>query len=181
MQSIYLYDADFHTPKETEQKEIRSLQNSHILKCWFKRFIITFVIISIIIVFQLIARQTIPNMFGQRDTLERLLIYGISAFVGINFLSFLQLFFRTRIIFNIKKANVTKLTVKKKIVVDEIMKYMNIRIKYKYLVCELPDGTFVMDRIWVHGSTSFSCIKEGQTIYVERIHNVGHYQYYYIA
>lgn len=181
MESLYLYDADFHTPTETERKEIRALQNRHMYKCWFKRLLITFVIVGIIVAFQLIARQTIPNMFGKHDTVERLLIYGISAFVGINILSFLQLLFKTRVIFNIKKANVTKLTVKKKIVVDEIMKYMNIRIKYKYLVCELPDGTFIMDRVWVHGPIAFSCIKEGQTIYVERTHDVGHYQYYYIA
>lgn len=181
MQSLYLYDADFHTPTETERKEIRILQNRHILKCWFKRLLITFAIIGIIVAFQLIARHTIPNMFGEHDTILRLLIYGVSAFVGINTLSLLQLLFRTRIVFNIKKANITKLTVKKKIVVDEIIKYINIRIKYKYLVCELPDGTFIMDKVYVHGPIAFSCIREGQTIYVERIHDVGHYQYYYIA
>lgn len=181
MQSLYLYDVDFHTPAETERKQIRSLQNRHILKCWLKRFLITFVVIGIIITFQLIARQTIPNMFGEHDTIERLLILGTSAFVGINILSLLQLLFKTRVFFNIKKANVTKLTVKKKIVVDEIVKYINIRVKYKYLVCELPDGTFIMDRVWVRGPIAFSCIKEGQTIYVERIHDVGHYQYYYVA
>lgn len=181
MQSLYLYDVDFHTPAETERKEIRSLQNQHILKCWLKRFLITFVVIGIIIIFQLIARQTTPNMFGEHDTIERLLILGTSAFVGINILSLLQLLFKTRVFFNIKKANVTKLTVKKKIVVDEIVKYINIRVKYKYLVCELPDGTFIMDRVWVRGPIAFSCIKEGQTIYVERIHDVGHYQYYYVA
>ena len=181
MQSLYLYDVDFHTPAETERKEIRSLQNQHILKCWLKRFLITFVVIGIIIIFQLIARQTTPNMFGEHDTINRLFLYAISAFVGINILSLLQLLFKTRVFFNIKKANVTKLTVKKKIVVDEIVKYINIRVKYKYLVCELPDGTFIMDRVWVRGPIAFSCIKEGQTIYVERIHDVGHYQYYYVA
>ncbi|MCI8955990.1 MAG: hypothetical protein HFG29_03245 [Eubacterium sp.] len=181
MQSLYLYDVDFHTPTEAERKEIRIFQNQHIRKCWLKRFLITFAIIGTIITFQLIARQTIPNMFGEHDTIERLLIYGISAFVGINILSFLQLLFKTRVIFNMKKANVSKLTVKKKIVVDEIVKYINIRVKYKYLVCELPDGTFIMDRVWVRGPIAFSCIKEGQTIYVERIHDVGHYQYYYVA
>ena len=181
MQSLYLYDADFHTPTETERKEIRIFQNQHIRKCWLKRFLITFAIIGTIITFQLIARQTMPNLFRKHDTIERLLIYGISAFIGINILSFLQLLFKTRVIFNIKKANVTKLTVKKKIVVDEIVKYINIRVKYKYLVCELPDGTFIIDRVWVHGPIAFSCIKEGQTIYVERIHDVGHYQYYYVA
>ena len=181
MQSLYLYDVDFHTPAETERKQIRSLQNRHILKCWLKRFLITFVVIGIIIIFQLIARQTTPNMFGEHDTINRLFLYAISAFVGINILSLLQLLFKTRVFFNIKKANVTKLTVKKKIVVDEIVKYINIRVKYKYLVCELPDGTFIMDRVWVRGPIAFSCIKEGQTIYVERIHDVGHYQYYYIA
>lgn len=181
MQSLYLYDVDFHTPTEAERKEIRTFQNQHILKCWLKRFIITFIIIGIIISFQLIARQTIPNMFGEHDTIEQLILYGLSAFIGINILSFLQLIFKTRVFFNIKKANITKLTVKKKIVVDEIVKFVNIRIKYKYLVCELSDGTFIMDRVWGRGPIAFSCIKEGQTIYVERIHDVGHYQYYYVA
>ncbi len=123
MQSLYLYDVDFHTPTEAERKEIRTFQNQHILKCWLKRFIITFIIIGIIISFQLIARQTIPNMFGEHDTIEQLILYGLSAFIGINILSFLQLIFKTRVFFNIKKANITKLTVKKKIVVDEIVKF----------------------------------------------------------
>ena len=181
MQSLYLYSVDFHTPTETEKKEIRRFQNQHIIKCWLKRFLITFAIITIIIIFQLIARKTMPRMFSKEQTVTRLFIYGISAFLGINIISYLQLLFQTRVLFNIKKANITKLTVKKKIVVDEIMKYMNIRIKYKYLVCELSDGTFIMDRIWVHGPIAFSCIKEGQSIYVERIHDVGHHQYYYVA
>lgn len=181
MQSVYLYDVDFHIPTETEKKEIRLYQNKHTIKCWFKRLLITFAITGIIIIFQLIARQTMPRLFDEHQTVERLLTYGVSVFVGINILSYLQLLFRTRVLFNIKNANIAKLTVKKKVVVDEIMKYRNIRIKYKYLVCELSDGTFIMDRIWVHGPVSFSCIKEGQSIYVERIHNVGHYQYYYVA
>lgn len=181
MQSLYLYDVDFHTPTEAERKEIRTFQNQHIFKCWLKRFLMTVVVIGIFISFQLIARKTIPYMFGEHDTIKRLFIYGISAFIGINILSFLQLVFKTRVFFNIKKANVTKLTVKKKIVVDEIVKYINIRIKYKYLVCELSDGSFIIDRVRVHGPIAFSCIKEGQTIYVERIHDVGHYQYYYVA
>ena len=88
MQSLYLYDVDFHTPTEAERKEIRTFQNQHILKCWLKRFIITFIIIGIIISFQLIARQTIPNMFGEHDTIEQLILYGLSAFIGINILSF---------------------------------------------------------------------------------------------
>ena len=97
MQSLYLYDVDFHTPTETEREEIRTFQNQHILKCWLKRFIITFIIIGIIISFQLIARQTIPNMFGEHDTIEQLILYGLSAFIGINILSFLQLIFKTRV------------------------------------------------------------------------------------
>lgn len=181
MQSLYLSSVDFHTPTETEKQEIRLLQKRHIHKCWFKRFLIFFAIIGTIIIFQLIARQTMPQLFNNEQTVEKLLIYGVSAFLGINIFSYFQLFFRARVLFNIKKANITKLTVKKKIVVDEIMKYMNIRIKYKYLVCELSDGTFIMDRIWVHGPIAFSCIKEGQNIYVERTHDVGHYQYYYVA
>lgn len=181
MHSIYLYDVDFHTPTEKERKEIRKLQKKYVAKCWLKRFLITVVVIGIFVLFQLVARQTVPYMFGLHQTVERLLKYGMYAFLGINILSFLELLFKTRIVFNMKKANIVKLQVKKKMVVDEIMRYTNIRIKYKYLVCEQEDGTFILDRIWVHGVIPYTNIKEGQKIYVERIHSEGNYKYYYVA
>ena len=51
--------------------------------------------------------------------------------------------------------------------VDEIIPYLNTRRKYKYLVCELDDGTFILDRIWVHGPINYSNIKVGNTVYIE--------------
>ena len=102
MQSLYLSSVDFHTPTETEKQEIRLLQKRHIYKCWFKRFLIFFAIIGTIIIFQLIARQTMPQLFNDEQTVEKLLIYGVSAFFGINIFSYLQLLFRARVLFNIK-------------------------------------------------------------------------------
>lgn len=181
MQNIYLTDVDFHIPTQSEQKEIRSLQRRHNLKCWLKRFLIIFLIMGIIVIFQIIARQGKSSIFMNYTSIDRLLIYSGFTFIGINLLSFLQLLLKTRLLFHIKKTKVAKLTVKKKVVVDDIMKYTNIRIKYKYLTCQQEDGTFVMNRIWVHGPIAFSCIKEGQMIYIECAHKNGEPQYYYIA
>lgn len=181
MQNIYLCDADFHIPTPTERKEIRTLQRRHNLKCWIKRFLITFAIIGIIVIFQIIARQGKSSIFMNYISVDKLLIYSGLVFIGINLLSCLQLLLKTRVLFHIKKTEVKKLTVKKKVVVDDIMKYTNIRIKYKYLTCQQEDGTFVLDRIWVHGPIAFSCIKEGQTIYVKRVHKSGEIEYYYVA
>lgn len=181
MHSIRLHDVDFHIPTEKERKEIRNFQKKYTAKCWGKRFLITFAIVGIIIIFQLVARQTVPYMFGKRRTVERLLTYGISAFLGINILSYFQLLFRNRVVFRIKKTKVIKLRVKKKIVVSDIMRYTNIRIKYKYLSCELPDGTFILNQIWVRGVIPFSNIKEGQEIYVERLNHEEQYKYYFVA
>ncbi|MFQ9515118.1 MAG: hypothetical protein ACLRZ9_04740 [Eubacterium sp.] len=177
MHSIYLHDVDFHLPTEEEKDQIRDFQNRHIAKCWFKRFLIVLAVISIFVVFQLLARQTVPHMFGERKTVERLLRWAIYAFFGINILSYLELMFETRVIFDIEKAQIAKLQVKKKMVASQCGV---IRVKYKYLVCE-KDGAFILDRVWVNGAITFSNIKEGQTIYVERLHDEGHYQYYYVA
>lgn len=181
MQSIHLCDVDFHIPTEQEQKEIRNLQRKYIMKCWVKRFLITIAVIGIFIVFQLIARQTAPHMFGKNRTVEHLLINAICVFFGINILSYIQLLFHTRVIFKMKNAKVAKFRVKKKIVVSDIMRYTNVRIKYKYLSCEEMNGTFILDRIWVSGVIPFSNIKEGQEIYVERLHHEENYKYYFVA
>lgn len=181
MHNIYLSDADFHIPTLTERKEIRALQRRHNLKCWIKRFLISFVIIGIIIIFQIIARQGKSSIFMNYISVDSLLVYSGFIFIGINLLSCLQLLLKTKVLFNIKKTEIKKLIVKKKVVVDDIMKYSNIRIKYKYLTCQQEDGTFILNRIWVHGPIAFSCIKEGQTIYVKCIHKSGETHYYYVA
>lgn len=181
MQNIYLCDVDFHIPTPSERKEIRSLQRRHNFKCWIKRFFITLLIIGIIVIFQIIARQGKSAIFMDYTSINNLLIYSGFTFIGINLFSYLQLLLKNRVFFNIRKTEITKLIVKKKMVVDDIMKFSNIRMKYKYLTCQLPDGTFIMNRIWVHGPIAFSCIKEGQTIYIERTHKNEEAHYYYVA
>lgn len=181
MQNIYLEDIDFHTASESEQRELRSFQRRHNFQCWIKRFLIITIAFIIIVVFQIIARQDNSPLFVHYNPVKQLLLYSVLAFLGINVLSYLQLLFQSYILFRIKTTKITKLTVKRKIVVDDIMKYTNIRIKFKYLTCQLADGTFIMNRIWVHGPISFSCIKEGQSIYVRAVEKSDRTQYYYVA
>lgn len=177
MKSIYLRQVDFHIPTEEEEDEIRDFQRRHIAKSWAKRFLIIFAVIGIIVSFQMIARLTIPHMFGSKKTIERLLSIGIGSFAAINFLSWLELLFECKVIFDIKTAKVARLRVKKKMIIENCTVT---REKYRYLICE--DGEdFILDRIEVRGGISYSNIKEGQTVYVERLHDDGHYRYYYVA
>lgn len=178
MGSIYLRQVDFHTPEIDEEiYEIRRMQNIHTLKNWIKRLLISLLLVGIFVLFQLGARETVPHMFGVADTVEKLVKTSVYVFLGFNILSWLELMFESHVLFDIGKAKVAKMQVKKKMVVE-----VNtvIPTRFRYLVCEY-EGEFVLDRVYVRGLITFSNIKEGQTIYVERLHDDGHYQYYYIA
>ena len=178
MKSIYLREVDFYTPKtDDEIDELQSFQNRHIAKSWVKRLLIAFVLVAIFVVFQIGARITMPHMFGVHETIERLVRLSLYVFLGFNILSWLELMFQSKMAFDIETAKVAKLQVKKKM----ILNYNGVvPDKIRYLVCE-SDGAFVLDRVYVNGAISFSNIKVGQTIYVERVHDEGHYQYYYLA
>lgn len=178
MKSIYLREVVFYTPKTDEEiDELQHFQNRHMAKSWVKRLIISFVLVGIFVAFQMGARVTMPHMFGVHETVERLVRLGFYAFLGFNILSWIELMFESRVTFDIEKAKVAKLQVKKKMIISHNGVVPD---KIRYLVCE-AEGAFVLDRVYVRGAISFSNIKEGQTIYVERIHDDGHYQYYYVA
>lgn len=178
MESIYLREVDFHTPKTDEEiDELQSFQNRHIAKSWAKRMIISFVLVTIFVIFQIGARITMPHMFAVHETVERLVRLSFYVFLGFNILSWLELTFQSKVSFDIETAKIAKLQVKKKMIINGTGVVAH---KIRYLVCE-SDGAFVLDRVYVNGAISFSNIKEGQTIYVERVHDEGHYQYYYIA
>lgn len=177
MSSIYLSTENFHIASEQERKEIRKSQCHNFILCWFKRFFITFVIAGIVIVFQLLARETIPYSFKSYQTKERMIIFVVCVFLLFNIFSLLQLIIHNFITFNINHALITRASVKKKMTVDEIIPYLNKRRKYKYLVCELEDGTFILDRIWVHGPLHYSNIKEDDIIYIELKPNNSRHHY----
>lgn len=178
MSSIYLRQVDFHiVEKDEELFELQKMQNIHMLKSWTKRLLISLLLIAVFVVFQLGARVTVPYMFGVADTVEKLVRNSLYVFLGFNILSYLELVYENRVLFDIEKGKVAKLTVKKKMVI-EVNQVIPVRIRY--LTCEL-DGKFILDRVYVRDIISYSNIKEGQTIYVERRNDDGHYQYYYLA
>lgn len=178
MKSIYLREVDFHTPvTEEEIDELQSFQNRHMAKSWFKRLLISFILIGIFVIFQMGARVTVPHMFAKYETAERLVRFSVYVFLGWNILSWLELMLESKVFFDIEEAKVAKLQVKKKMVIEHQGVVPN---RIRYLVCE-ENGAFVLDRVYVRGIISFSNIKEGQMIYVERVHDDGHYEYYYIA
>lgn len=177
MASIYLHDVNFHVASEKEADEIRYMQNRNIAKSWLKRLVIVTLIIGVFVAFQIIARQTVPHMFGSRKTVARLLRYSLYTYLAINIFSYLELWFTAHITFDIEAAMIEKFTVTKKMI---DARHGLVPTKYYHIVCE-KDGCFVLDRIWVQGYINFSNIKEGDTIYVERLHDEGHHEYYFIA
>ena len=167
MKSIYLSTENFHIATEQERKKMRKSQCHNFILCWFKRFFITFILAGVAIAFQILARETIPYSFKPYQTKERMIVLVVCIFAVFNVLSLIQLLIHNYIAFNINRAFITSAVVKKKMTVDEIIPYLNQRRKYKYLVCELEDGTFILDRIWVHGPINYSNIKVGNTVYIE--------------
>lgn len=178
MESIYLRQVNFHVLENDEEIfELQRMQNKHMLKSWAKRLLISLALISIFVIFQLGARITIPHMFGVADTVEKLLRNSLYVFMGFNILSYMELMYESKILFDIGRGKVAKLKVKKKMIIN----YNGVvPDRIRYLTCE-KNGAFVLDRVYVRGAIAFSNIKEGQTIYVERVNDDGHYEYYYLA
>lgn len=175
--SYYMRDLDFHVATEEEAEEIRNMQHRNSTKKWIKRIAMSFVAVGIFMIFQLIARQTVPHMFGSSKPAERMIKNCIYVFLGFNILSWLELSLEKNVFFNIEKDHICKATVIRKdcLEVDNV-----IRSKFLFVTVSY-EGHFVLDRVWVRGRLDYGNIKEGQDIYIERFHDDGHYQYYFLA
>ena len=168
---------DFHVADDAEADEIREFQKRNITKSFIKRFLIVFAVVGVCVIFQMLARLSMPHMFGHSKPVSRLLSIGAALVLSVNFLSWLELMFESRVIFDIKKAKIYKVRIKKKLLIQH---FGVLREKYRYIMCE--DGEdFILDRIEVRGGIAFSNIREGQMVYIERTKDDGHYQYYLVA
>lgn len=178
MESIYIRQVKFDTLKTDEEKyEFQDYQTKEIFISWLKRLAIAFGLIALFVLFQIGARYAAPHRFSMYDTITKLVKNAAYVFLAFNILSYLELMFQHKVSFDIEKAPVAKFVVKKKMTIHILAV---IPQKIRFLICEY-DGKFVIDRVYVNSFISFTNIKEGQTIYVERQNDDGHYQYYYIA
>ncbi|MCR5704314.1 MAG: hypothetical protein K6G85_06795 [Eubacterium sp.] len=178
MSSVLLNTLDFEIAEGEMKKDLMTKQKRWRKKCFFKRMLLIIALIMVFVVFQLIARKTVPTRFAETETVERLFVGAFIAFGISNFLSYAELLLETKILFDIKSQPVIKLTVKKKMVTEEL-KFR--RQKYRYLICEYKEQ-FVLDRIHVRGPFGFSNIKVGDEVYVERTDNSdGAERYYFVA
>lgn len=192
---------DFHVPSGDEIVQINKMQKKRRNLCFIKRMAVIFVIVAICIVFQIIARRTIPNSFSKERTIDRLYVIATIIFLGANMLSWIELMIEDKILFRIKTAEVAYVRVKKKMVCEQFSPYINRFYKEHILVCESvvqqeqneedtffyketePEEKtlFILDKIKVSGVFTFSNIKEGSMVYIERVEYDGNYRYHYIA
>lgn len=175
--SVYMRDLDFHVASDEEMLEIKRLQQRNKVKKWLKYVLISVLLICTFMAFQLIARKTVPHMFG-RSKPASLMIRNCLFVLGVfNIISFMFLSLRDAIVFDATETMVMKLKVVKKMEID----YLGVmRVHLRYVTCNY-DGHFILDRVWVRTGMDFSNIKEGQYIYVHRLHDDGHYEYYYLV
>lgn len=193
---------DFHIPDEDERKMIRSLQRKRRRQCFIKRMAILFIIIAICVIFQLMARKTAPTRFSVNSTVEKLIAKAVLIFVGANILSWIELIIEQKVLFRAKKAEVAFVRIKKKLVVENIW-YSYKFFKKRILICEQIIGhekhqddnvnfeqdivestektALILDNILIHGLLTFSNVREGDMVYIERIYDDGNYIYHYVA
>ena len=72
MASLYFSQVDFHIASEKELDEISKNQSKQIAKSWIKRFLIMAVLVGIFVVFQIMARHSVPHMFGKSTPVDRM-------------------------------------------------------------------------------------------------------------
>lgn len=173
MASMYLSQVDFHILEEHELDELSSNQNKQIAKSWFKRLLIIAFLIGIFVVFQVMARKSVPHMFGESTPVQRLYRISGLVFLVANILSYLELYFRFKVTFEKDRDKAAKLKVVKKMVV---VKNAFIPYRQRFLVCE-QDGNFLLDYVYVNSPITFSNIKKGSYVYVKQLHDDGHHKY----
>lgn len=177
MESLYLSQVDFKIAEEETLDELEYFQNKQMAKSFLKRLLVILAIIGIIVLFQIMARYTVPHMFGKKKTVERLLRLNAYAFMILNILSYLELVLRFKVFFNKEKDKVKKVKVIKKIV---NVKTSLIPVKQRILVCEC-DGHFLVDYIFVDSAITYSNIKTGDEIYIKQLNDEGHHKYELVA
>lgn len=177
MKKTYLNKVDFHIATENDRKEIKQKQRVLAEKCFWKRAAVVFLIVMIGTVFQLLARKSVPNVFSVRWTKERLYIMATGIWLAVNLLSFLELMIENKVLFNVKRAEIAKLKVVKKVITHQFDYFA---IAQRGIVCEFGSD-FLSETIEVKGIFKFGSIKEGDEVYVERIRDEGHHLFFYVA
>lgn len=177
MKLIYIRQQDFHLADEKEQDDILTHYEKKNKKIWTKRMIISFVLVIIGVIFEIIASRVSPWMYSVRDYYRVAIIWGIAIFFVFNISSWALLDFWQDMEYRPDKTSILKLRVKSKLFVENLT---IIRQKKWFVMCETDEG-LIEDVIIVNNRSDFNTIKEGDMIYVKREGEVGEYVYYYIA
>jgi hypothetical protein len=179
MKSIDLNTVEFRVLEGDEQKDLAYKLHLFRRNIFLKRMGITLFLIGVFVVFQLIARRTVPNRFKPTDTVEKMLLISLAVFVAVNVLSYLWLLFETKVLFDTQNTPVMKVNVRKK----EVVEVLAVRgtTKQRHLVCDMDEG-FILNRIYVSGPIVFSNVKAGETIYIACRETLSSgKEYYYVA
>lgn len=174
MANLYFRQVDFHFPDETESKIIRRRQNILILKLFLIRFIIFSILVIIGVIFQRIARITMPVYFGSHAPVELMYFRATLIEIGFSVLSLLQLIFYYKVIFRASKHEI--------IHVDVISKYTVVNTKrmlterFRYAGVEY-NGNFILDRAEIRGFLTYLVTPSCGDGFVVRIGNDTHYDY----
>ncbi len=177
MKLIYIRQQNFHLADEKEQDDILTHYEKKNKKIWTKRMIISFVLVIIGVIFEIIASRVSPWMYSVRDYYRVAIIWGIAIFFVFNISSWALLDFWQDMEYRPDKTPILKLRVKSKLFVENLT---IIRQKKWFVMCETDEG-LIEDVIIVNNRSDFNTIKEGDMIYGKREGEVGEYVYYYIA
>lgn len=158
-------------------KAVRKAQRKTMFAIWIRRFFLIFIVVCVCADMQYFARMSVPERFSVEDTVEKMVFVAAIIFCGVNFLSWIELLYENKILFNIKKMPVIKVSVKKKLVSEQFSSFLY--IKSWNIYCEDESGKDYS--IEVGGIFAYSSIREGDNVYIAKNPDNADDRYYYIA
>lgn len=177
MDKVYIREQDFHLATEEEAEDIDLHYKIKNRRVWAKLFIISFFLVVIGVIFQLIAHRISPWIHSNPGYSIKVYIVAAIIFVGFNLLSYGALKMEQKFEYNSRKTLILKLRVNTKLLVDDLTV---IRQQKRFIICETDNG-LIDDYVIVNSKRDFNNIKEGDMVYVKRARDDGHYMYFYIA
>lgn len=179
MANLYFRQLDFHYPDSEEKKIIIKKQNILILKLFLLRLLIYSIFVLIGVIFQKIARTTMPVYFGSKAPVELMYFRATLIETGFSVISITQLLFYYKVMFRFSKYEI--------IHVDIISKYTVVNMKQRVLTERFRyagveyNGNFILDRAEIRGPLTYLITKTNRDGFVIRIGDNTHYDYQLIC
>ena len=186
MANIDIKNVEFHKPNEEELKELKKNLSIHNRMVFFKRFMVLFIVLLVILVFQYFGQFSLVQDYSWGAFFARQWLF-FTFFIVLNIISLIPLVYAR---LTVKDIKFHKFKVIKKVKVNESASSNTStglggfifapNVKYKYLM--LMDGEDnITGKAFVNGIFEYDTVKEGDVVYVERVPHKDDVIHYYVT